>query len=180
MLVKALNDFCVYIWHSHIIAYVPHATSKDVLVQADSEGRRGNWIATLLEYDVEIKPTKLIKGHGLAKLMAETNMHVLDIDLIAAMSKENEETPSIQVSDIFVDSPWYSNIVYVLQNLYPPLGMARNKGRTLKLKATKYCILNSALFWRDSGGVLLNCLVEDEEKQIMEDFHKGDCGGHLF
>ena len=40
--------------------------------------------------------------------------------------------------------------------------------------------LNSALYWKDLGGVLLNCLVEEEAKQVMEDFHKGDCGGHLF
>lgn len=67
-LVKALKDFRVYILHSHIIAYVPSAAIKDVLVQADPEGRQGKWITALLEYDVEIKPTKLIKGQGLAKL----------------------------------------------------------------------------------------------------------------
>ena len=91
-LVKALKDFCVYILHSHIIAYVPNAAVKDVLVQTDPEGRWGRWIATLLEYDVEIKPTNLIKGKRLAKLMAESNLHALDINLIAAMSKENEES----------------------------------------------------------------------------------------
>eukprot|EP00253_Pinus_taeda_P017602 PITA_17602 len=61
-LVKELKDFRVYILHSHILAYVPNATVKDVLVQTDPEGRRGKWIASLLEYDVEIKPTKLVKG----------------------------------------------------------------------------------------------------------------------
>jgi len=61
-----------------------------------------------------------------------------------------------------------------------PTGMARNKARTLKLKAAKFCILISTLYWKDPGGVLLNCLVEEEAKQVMEDFHKGDCGGHLF
>lgn len=78
-LVKALKDFRVYILNSHILAYVPNAAVKDVLVQAEPEGRRGKWIATLIEYDVEIKPTKLIKGQGLPKLMAETNLHVLGI-----------------------------------------------------------------------------------------------------
>eukprot|EP00253_Pinus_taeda_P013463 PITA_13463 len=95
-LVKALKDFRVYILHSHILAYVPNAAVKDILVQADPEGRRGKWIAALLEYDVEIKPTKLIKGQGLAKLMAETNLQVLDINLIAAMSNEDEENSSVQ------------------------------------------------------------------------------------
>lgn len=70
-LVKALKDFRVYILHSHILAYVPNTAVKDVLVQTDPEGRIGKWIAALLEYDVEIKPTKLVKGQGLAKLMDE-------------------------------------------------------------------------------------------------------------
>jgi len=69
-LVKALKDFWVYILHSHILAYVPNTAVKYVLVQTDPEGRRGKWIAALLEYDVEIKPTKLVKGQGLVKLMA--------------------------------------------------------------------------------------------------------------
>ena len=179
-LVKALKDFRVYILNSHILAYVPNAAVKDVLVQVEPKGRRGKWIAALLEYDVEIKPTKMIKGQGLAKLMAETNLHVLDINLIAAMSDEDEENSALQVFDIFVSSPWYADIVYVLQNLSSPPGMPRNKGRTLKLKAAKFCILKSALYWKDPGGILLNCLVEEEAKRAVEDFHRGDCGGHLF
>jgi len=38
-LVKALKYFQVYILHSHILAYVPNTTVKDVLVQANPEGR---------------------------------------------------------------------------------------------------------------------------------------------
>ena len=177
-LVKTLKDFQVYILHSRILAYVPNAAVKDVLVQTDPEGRRGKWIAALLEYDLEINPTKLVKGQG--KLMAESNLHTLDINLIAAMSDENEEGSSIQVSEMFSLSSWYSDIIYVLQNLSPPPGMTRNKARTLKLKVAKFFILNSALYWKDPSGVLLNCLVEEEAKQVMEDFHEGDCGCHLF
>jgi len=58
--------------------------------------------------------------------------------------------------------------------------MAKNKSRTLKLKAAELCIMNNALYWKDPSGVLLNCLVEEEAKQVMEDFHNGDCEGHLF
>lgn len=114
---KALKDFRVYILHSHILAYVPNTTVKDVLVQIDPEGRRGKWIVALLEYDVEINPTKLVKRQGLAKLMAESNLHALYINLIAAMSEENEEGMSVQVSEMFVLSPWYVDIIYVLKNL---------------------------------------------------------------
>jgi hypothetical protein len=41
---------------------------KDILTQPDPKGKRGKWIVVLLEYDLEIKPTKLIKGQGISKL----------------------------------------------------------------------------------------------------------------
>ena len=66
-LVKYLKDFRVYILHSHIISYVPSNVVKSILTHPDTEGKREKWIAMLLEYDIEIKPTKLIKGQGLAK-----------------------------------------------------------------------------------------------------------------
>ena len=58
---------------------------KDILTQNGPEGKRGKWIATILEYDIQIKPTKLIKGQGLAKLMAESNCQALDINFISAL-----------------------------------------------------------------------------------------------
>jgi hypothetical protein len=67
-LVKALKEFRVYILHSHIVAYVPSNVVKDILTQSDPEGRRGKWITILLEYDLEIKPTKLSKAKGFPSL----------------------------------------------------------------------------------------------------------------
>jgi len=72
-LVKAIKDFRVYILYSHISAYVPNSVVMDILTQNGPEGKRGKWIATTFEYDIEIKPSKLIKGKGLDKLMAESN-----------------------------------------------------------------------------------------------------------
>ena len=70
-LVKGLKDFRVYILHSHIIAHVPTSAVKGILTQLDPEGRREKWIETLLEYDIEIRPTKLIKGKGLEKMLTD-------------------------------------------------------------------------------------------------------------
>eukprot|EP00253_Pinus_taeda_P016485 PITA_16485 len=61
-LVKAIKDFRIYILYSHVIAYVPSPIVKNILTQENLEGRRGKWIANILEFDIEIKPTKLIKG----------------------------------------------------------------------------------------------------------------------
>ena len=59
-LVKALKEFRVYILRSHIVYFVPHTVVKDILSK-DPDGKRGKWIATILEYDLEIRPTKLVK-----------------------------------------------------------------------------------------------------------------------
>ena len=61
-LVKALKFFRIYVLHSKVVAYVPNSAVKEILAQPDSEGKRGRWIAKVMEYDVEIKPTKLVKG----------------------------------------------------------------------------------------------------------------------
>ena len=56
----------------------------------------------MLEYDLDIKPTKLIKGQGLARLMVESNLHALDINLITTMSEDEEESSLIQVFEMFL------------------------------------------------------------------------------
>jgi hypothetical protein len=179
-LVKALKEFITYILHSRVIAYVPSNFVKDILTQPDPEGRRGKWIAVMLEYDLEIKPTKLIKGQGLAKLMAQSNCDVLGINFIVDLSENPQEEMVLQVSQKFIDSPWYADIIYVLRNLQAPPGLRKTKAIFLKLKAAKFCILDNSLYWKDPGGILLNCLLEEDTEQAIKEFHKGDCGGHHY
>jgi hypothetical protein len=81
-LVKALKAFKVYVLHSKIIAYVPSASVKDILIHPDIDGKRSKWISKILEFDLEINPTKLVKGQGLAKLLAESNCKSLGVKFI--------------------------------------------------------------------------------------------------
>jgi hypothetical protein len=62
LLVKSLNEFRMYILHSHVISYMPNNSVKDILTHPNPEGRRAKWITAMMEYDLQIKPTKLIKG----------------------------------------------------------------------------------------------------------------------
>ena len=64
-LVKALELFRIYVLHSKIMVYVPNIIVKEMLVKPDSERKRVTWIAKIMEYDVDINPTKLVKGQGL-------------------------------------------------------------------------------------------------------------------
>ena len=58
--------------------------------------------------------------------------------------------------------------------------MDKNRAIFIKLKVVKYCISNGHHYWKDPGGILLNCLLEDEAKKISKEFHEGDCGGHHY
>jgi hypothetical protein len=59
------------------LAYVPTSAIKDILIQPDSEGRRGKWISKIRDYDVDIKPKKLVKGKRISKLLVESNCKYL-------------------------------------------------------------------------------------------------------
>ena len=85
-LVKCLKYFRVYILHSHIIAYVPSNVVTSILTQPDPEGKRDKWIDVLLEYDIEIKPTKLIKRKGLTKMMTDSNCESLQLNSLTSFS----------------------------------------------------------------------------------------------
>ena len=169
-LVKALKAFRIYIVHSKVIAFVPNIVVKDVLLQPDTEGKRGRWISKILEFDIKIRPTKLIKGQGLAHLMVESNYKALELN-VEGSSGEISEYPNIFQSD------WYKDIVYFLQNMNCPPEMEKFRRRAFKLKAIKYCIMESNLYWKDPTGILLKCVDEEEAQRIMTECMLALVGG---
>jgi hypothetical protein len=149
VLVKDLKAFKVYVLQSSIISYVPRSSVKDILVQPDSEGKRGKWIVKLLGYDLRINPTKIIKGHGLAKLLSESNYKVLELHHTftqsdAPMTQYGQE--NMQVSQNYSSSPWYKNFIYFVKHLECPPNLKKTRERSLKLKSIKLCILNQNIY----------------------------------
>jgi hypothetical protein len=147
------------------------------------DGKRGKWIAKILEFDLEIKPTKLIKGQGLAKLLAESKCKALGISYINTRSKIQQNESSNKNSQgalSLIACPRYKDILYFLQELRPPDGMKKSQVRDLKLKAVRYCLIDQALYWKDPLGLLLRCLDPQEAQHIMFDFHSDLCRGHYF
>ena len=89
-LIKSLKAFRVFILHSKIIAYGPSTAIKDVLTQPDADGRRAKWIAKMIEFNIELKPTKLVKGQGLARLLIEENCRSLHIDFLNTIAESGQ------------------------------------------------------------------------------------------
>jgi hypothetical protein len=68
----------------------------------------------------------------------------------------------------------------VLRNLQAPPELSKTKTGFLKLKEAKFCMVNQYLYWKDPGGILLSCLLEEEAERSIREFHKGDYGGHHY
>jgi hypothetical protein len=164
-MVKVLKAFRTYVLHSKVITYVPTSSVKDMLVQPDSDGKRGQWLAKIQEFELEVKTTKLVKGQGLAKLLAESNFRALGINNLQGYEGHgdvNEPDDQISISIIeenFSLLDWYKYIVSYLLTLKFPSDLSPAKSRTLKLHAVN-CISKIQLYWKDPLGFLLVCLVE--------------------
>ena len=76
-LVKSLKHFRNYVGYNKIKAYVPYPAVKDVLSQQDCMGTRGKWVSKIHEYELEIKPTNIVKGQGLAQMLTESNQEAI-------------------------------------------------------------------------------------------------------
>ena len=66
---KAVKQFRPYILKNRTKVIVPHPAVRSLFVQKELGERRGNWMTSLQEYDLEFKPATIVKGQGLCKLM---------------------------------------------------------------------------------------------------------------
>ena len=58
--------------------------------------------------------------------------------------------------------------------------MYRTRARFLKKKGSRLWILDRKLYWKEPKGVLLNCVDEQEQKRLIEEFQAGECRGHHY
>ena len=70
---KAVKQFGPYILKNQTKVIVPHPVVRSLFVQKELGERRGNWVIALQEYDLEFKPSSIVRGKGLCKLMAKGN-----------------------------------------------------------------------------------------------------------
>ena len=61
-----------------------------------------------------------------------------------------------------------------------PKHLNKKAVRSLKLKATKYYLVDQQLCWKDLGGILLRCLDKSDIEEVISESHEGPCGGHKY
>ena len=56
---------------------IPNVAIKDIFRQSETTRRRYRWINQIQEFNIDIQITKLVRGQGLAKLMAKSDLEVV-------------------------------------------------------------------------------------------------------
>ena len=109
---KVVKHFRPYLLRSHTKIIVPHSVVLALLIQKEPGDRQENWLTSLQEYDLEIKPTKLVKGQGVCKLVEEA------LDLQTKEEKGwNNEVDLIKSEVLYMPAStnsWYNDLKYYL------------------------------------------------------------------
>jgi hypothetical protein len=74
---------------------------------------------------------------------------------------------------------WDFDIIYYLKILSCLANLDKIHMRSLKLRATKYCLAQGGLRWRNPDGVILWHVDPLKSKDLLKELHAIVCGGHF-
>ena len=123
-----------------------------------------------------------------------------DLEFVSTKSKKSlifaelildfpSEVEELVCEDTFVDEhiflistldPWYGDIIVYLQTHKTPTHLSRDERRRLHHVSKNYLIVDNNLYRRGVDSILQRCLTHEEAEVVLNDFHGGACGGHLF
>ena len=103
----------MYLLRYHINIIVPQSVVRSLLINKDSGDWQGKWLTYLQEYDLEIKPSKLVKGQGLCKLVAEA------LELQEDKEGWENEADMLEREVLYIlesTNSWFNYLKYYLTN----------------------------------------------------------------
>jgi hypothetical protein len=96
---------------------------------------------------------------------------------------ENVAEDSLPDESLFLinyDDIWYRDIMIYLQTQTFQPDLSSIDRRCILYQASQYIILDDTLYHRGVDTILRHCLVFDEVEKSLNDFHSGECGGHMY
>lgn len=87
--------------HNKVILRVTHPSVKEFLLSKDLNENRASWITRIMEYDVDIQITKLVRGKGLCEQITDKDISELEeqaniVLLIGAVGNNDKTTSWLQ------------------------------------------------------------------------------------
>lgn len=119
-------------------------------------------------------------------MLAKAKKSLVFVELLSDFPREDESVSydkSLVDDHIFlIDSYdlWYENIIVYLQTTKFSSNTSREERRRICHHAKYYPIVNDTLYRRGVDSILRRCLTHNKAEKVLNDFHGGACGGHLF
>jgi hypothetical protein len=159
-LVKVVLKFRHFILGKNTLVKVPLPTIKFFLSGTYLLRKLSHCLSKIQEHDFNIVTSTTIKGHDLARHLAQH----------AENSEEIDEEDSSLSSLFYIDNqillvsehPWYKNLIYYLQNQRCPDNLDTHQRRRLHIEYTRYVIIRDFLFRISIDGVLLHCVNNED------------------
>ena len=100
-----------------------------------------NWVTALQKYDVEIRPSKIVRGQGFCRMLTWSSH----------LSSEEDSSKNVQISEVSLNDAQsqYVDIIFYLKNGYAPNQLSYKTKRALRLKDKKYELINDVLCYAE-------------------------------
>ena len=90
--------------------------------------------------------------------------YIPSIDILKVLQVQNEGN-------------WMTPILSYLKDENLPKG--KDEAKRLRVRSTRYVLLNDVLYKRGFSQPYLRCLSPDEANYVLREVHEGACGNHL-
>ena len=168
---KSIKNFKPFLLKTHTKIIIPFSAVRQLLIQKEVGEKRANWVTTLQQYDIDIKPANIVRGQGFCILLAGASN----------IPEHQDQDNTIQVNQISVinSESQYVDLIFYLKNGYAPSNLSYKNKRALRLKSKHFEIIDDVLLRRNYDSILLRCLEKTEAHKVLQELHNGPTGGHF-
>ncbi|KAK9044818.1 hypothetical protein V6N11_058709 [Hibiscus sabdariffa] len=201
-LIFAFDKFRSYLIGTKVTVHTDHSAIKYLLAKKDAKPRLIRWILLLQEFDVKIidrKGTENQVADHLSRLENKqfTTMdsaikemfpdeHILSITTTTANTPADALETALQEflmsADISADQqavPWYADYVNYIVSGIIPYNLNYQGEKQFKNNARNYFWDEPFLFKQCADQIIRRCIPEDEQRQVLEQFHSSHYGGNF-
>ena len=173
-IVFACEKFRPYILGTHVIIHTDHAAIKYLMTKKEAKPRLIRWVLLLQEFDLEMKGEK-----GCDNVIAD---HLSRVEKTVEQEEEREiaeNFPNEQLFQLSLQTPWYADIVNFLACGIIPPEFSYHKRKKLRTDSRYYIWDDPLLFKRGADMMIRRCVLEGEQKNILQECHASPYGGHF-
>lgn len=166
--------------------YTDHMALLSILQRSEAKGRIANWQYKLSEFDLEfvhVPGKQMAVADGLSRITTgwrrpQGEDEDDEFSWLAA-PVEAETVNDLGVWNVWLNDPWYGDMVHYLLTGSLPEGVPHAKRQSIKRQAHRFILFDNdepGLGYRELDGRIARCLTEAQIPSALDELH--DIHGH--